>query len=50
MKNGPRSLFNFRDMKAQTLMRSKKRKISQKSAKSKTRISLESLFLDESEF
>jgi len=35
MKNGPRSLFSFRDMKAQTSMRSKSRKISQKSAKSK---------------
>ena len=34
MKNGPRSLFSFRDMKAQTSMRSKKRKMSQKSAKS----------------
>jgi len=48
VKNGPRSLFSFRDMKAQTSMRSKKRKMSQKLAKSKTRISLESLLLDES--
>ena len=35
MKNGPRSLFSFRDMKAQTSMRSRSRKMSQKSAKSK---------------
>ena len=34
MKNGPRSLFSFREMKAQTSMRSKNRKMSQKSAKS----------------
>ena len=35
VKNGPRSLFSFRDMKAQTSMRSKNGKMSQKSAKSK---------------
>jgi len=35
VKNGPRSMFSFRDMKAQTSMRSKNRKMSQKSAKSK---------------
>ena len=34
MKNGPRSLFSFREMKAQTSMCSKKRKMSRKSAKS----------------
>jgi len=32
MKNGLHRLFSFRDMKAQTSMRSKKRKMSQKLA------------------
>jgi len=35
VKNGPRRLFSFRDMKAQTSMCSKNEKMSQKSAKSK---------------
>jgi len=35
VKNGPRRVFSFRDIKVQTLMRSKKRKMSQKSVKSK---------------
>jgi len=49
VKNGLRSLFNFGDMKAKTSMRSKNQKMSQKSTKSKTCISLESLLLHESE-
>ena len=51
MKNGPRSLFSFRDTKAQTSMRSKKRKKWAKNRLSpKTSISLERLLLDESDW
>jgi len=49
VKNGPHSLFSFRDMKAHTSMRSKNEKLAKNRLSPKTLISVESLLLDESE-
>jgi len=49
VKNGQRRLFSFLDMKAQTSMCSKNEKFAKNRLSPKTRISLESLLLDEIE-
>ena len=46
---GLRSLFSFQDIKAQSFMRPKNEKLAKNRLSPKTRISLESLFLNESE-
>jgi len=49
VKNGPRSLFRLRDMKAQTSMRSKNEEWAKNRLSPKTLIPVESLLGQESE-